>query len=97
MERLREAPAEELLADHFSTLLSTAQVKLGRPDARLFIDLCAQTLDHARSHLPDELVTQVDAALGQLRLAQVGAENQAAQPAPPGATDGGDDGATVAE
>src|SRR3954454_17552742 len=44
VRRLRSAPAEEIMTELFSTLLSTAQVKLGRRDARLFIDLCSQTL-----------------------------------------------------
>lgn len=100
MLQLRAAPAADLLADLFSSMLSTAQVKLGRRDARLFIDLCAQSLDQARLHLPDELAQQVDAALGQLRLAQVTAEGEIAKagqpepndldhtPAPPSATAG---------
>ena len=79
VERLRSAPAEEIITDLFSTLLSTAQVKLGRRDARLFIDLCAQMLDHAGAHVPEELGKQVGTALGQLRLAQVSAENEAAR------------------
>ena len=79
MERLRAAPAEEIMADLFSTLLSTAQVKLGRRDARLFIDLCAQAWDHAGRYLPEDLGEQVQSALGQLRLAQVSAEKQVAE------------------
>jgi hypothetical protein len=82
VKRLRSAPAEEIIADLFSTLLSTAQVKLGRRDARLFIDLCAQTLDYAGRYLPEELGAQVETALGQLRLAQVSAENKAADGEP---------------
>ena len=79
VDRLRSAPAEEIMADLFSTLLTAAQVKLGRRDARLFIDLCATTLEHSRPHLPDELARQVETALGQLRLAQVSAEIDAGQ------------------
>jgi hypothetical protein len=82
VERLRSAPAEEIVTDLFSTLLSTAQVKLGRRDARLFIDLCAQTLEYARRYVPEELGKQVEAALGQLRLAQVSAENEVAKGEP---------------
>jgi hypothetical protein len=81
-ERLRSAPAAEIITDLFSTLLSTAQVKLGRRDARLFIDLCAQALDYAGPHLPDELGKQVETALGQLRLAQVSAEKEVAKGEP---------------
>ena len=52
VERLRSAPAEEIITELFSTMLSTAQVKLGRRDARLFIDLCAQGLEYAGRYLP---------------------------------------------
>ena len=82
VERLRSAPADEIITDLFSTLLSTAQVKLGRRDARLFIDLCAQTLKYAGRYVPDELGKQVETALAQLRLAQVSAESKAAEPEP---------------
>jgi hypothetical protein len=81
-ERLRSAPAEEIITDLFSTLLSTAQVKLGRRDARLFIDLCAQALDYAGRYVPDELAKQVETALGRLKLAQVSAEKEVAKGEP---------------
>ena len=76
MEQLRSAPAEQIIADVFSTLLNAAQIKLGRRDARLFIDLCAVTLDYAGSHLSDDLGRQVENALGQLRFGQVSAERE---------------------
>jgi hypothetical protein len=76
VERLRSAPAEEIVTDLFSTLLSTAQVKLGRRDARLFIDLCALMSEYAGRYLSDELTKQVETALGQLRLTQVSAEHE---------------------
>ena len=82
VKQLRSAPAEEIITDLFSTLLSTAQVKLGRRDARLFIDLCAQALDYAGRYVPEELGKQVEAALGRLRLAQVSAENEVAKGEP---------------
>ena len=78
-ERLRAEPAEEIVAELVSMMLSTAQVKLGRRDARLFIDLCALTLDHAGPYLSDEFREQVASALGQLRLGQVSAENELAR------------------
>lgn len=78
-ERLRSEPAEEIVAELASMLLSTAQVKLGRRDARLFIDLCALTLDHAGPYLSEDLHEQVTSALGQLRLGQVSAENELAK------------------
>jgi hypothetical protein len=48
----------------------------------LFIDLCAQGLEYAGSYLPEELGKEVETALGQLRLAQVSAENEAAEGKP---------------
>jgi hypothetical protein len=78
VERLRVAPAAEILTEVLSTLLSTAQVKLGRRDARLFIDLSAVLLEHAKGVVPDDLRGQVGAALGQLRMGQVAAERELA-------------------
>ena len=78
VERLRVAPAAEILTEVLSTLLSTAQVKLGRRDARLFIDLSAVLLEYAKGVVPDDLRGQVDAALGQLRMGQVAAERELA-------------------
>ena len=78
VEQLRSTPAEHIVTDVFSILLQAAQVKLGRRDARLFIDLCAVILEHAGGHVSEELAKQVEQALGELRLAQVSAENQVA-------------------
>ncbi len=78
IQQLRAAPAEQLLTEFFSTLANTAQIKLGRRDARLFIDLCAQTLDYTRPYLATELARQIDDVLNQLRLAQVSAESEVA-------------------
>ena len=63
VQRLRSAPAQEIMTELFSTLLSTAQVKLGRRDARLFINLCAHALEYTGPHLPEELHKQVEQAL----------------------------------
>jgi hypothetical protein len=79
VERLRSTPAEEVIADVFSTLLTAAEVKLGRRDARLFIDLCAATFEYAGRFVSEELAKQVENALGQLRFAQVSAESQTAK------------------
>ena len=76
VEQLRSTPAEQILAEVFSTLLTAAEVKLGRRDARLFIDLCAAMSQCAGGYLSDDLGKQVDEVLGQLRLGQVSAENK---------------------
>ena len=98
--QLRAFPVDQLFRDFLFSLLNAAQVKLGRRDARLLIDVTAVAHEHARSHLPGELTRQVDEALGQLRMAQVSAENRASQkgqqeendlgtaPAPPPAAQG---------
>lgn len=85
VEQLRSAPAEQVIAEAFLVLLNAAQIKLGRRDARLLIDLGTVMLEQAGTYLPDGFVKQVEQSLGQLRLAQVGAENDVAtkgQPEP---------------
>jgi hypothetical protein len=83
VERLRSAPAEEIVAEAFFMLLNAAQIKLGRRDARLLIDLSAVILEHAGNHLSDTLAKQVEQSLGQLRLGQVSAENEVARKGQP--------------
>ncbi len=62
-----------------SALLNAAQVKLGRRDARLLIDLGTVAHEHARPYLSDEVTKQIDQVLGQLRLGQVSAEGHASR------------------
>ena len=73
-------PVDQVLQDFLFSLLNAAQVKLGRRDARLLIDVTAVAAhEHARPHLRrGELAGQIDEALGQLRMAQVRAENREA-------------------
>jgi len=78
--RLRALPVDQVLGDFLLSLLNAAQVKLGRRDARLLIDVTAVAHEHARAYLPDELTRQIDQVLGQLRMSQVGAESHASQP-----------------
>jgi hypothetical protein len=79
VKQLRSAPAEEIVAEAFFMLLNAAQIKLGRRDARLLIDLSTVMLEHAHDYLPDTLVKQVEQSLGQLRIGQVSAENELAK------------------
>lgn len=83
LQRMRVVPVEQVVADAVFSLLNAAQVKLGRRDARLLIDVSAVAHEHARRYLPDELTRQIDEALGQLRLGQVSAEGKASQPGEP--------------
>lgn len=77
VQRLRSAPVEQLVSELLSGLLNAAQVKLGRKDARLLIDLSGLMLEHARRYLSADLAKQVDQALAQLRIGQVRAESAA--------------------
>ena len=74
--RLRSLPVDQVLGDFLFNLLNAAQLKLGRRDARLLIDVAAVAHDHARPYLPGELTRQLDQALGQLRMGQVNEENR---------------------
>jgi hypothetical protein len=83
VQRLRALPVEQVIADAVFSLLNAAQIKLGRRDARLLIDVSAVVHEHARRYLPDELTRQIDQALGQLRLGQVSAEGHPTRPEQP--------------
>ncbi len=85
LAQMRGAPVEQVVAEVLQGLLNAAQVKLGRNDARLLLDIAAGINDALRGTGDEELVTQVDQALSQLKLAQVEAEGEVAaagQPEP---------------
>jgi len=75
--RLRSLPVDQVVGDVLFSLLNAANVKLGRRDARLLIDVTAVAHEHARPYLPGELTERIDQVLGQLRLGQVSAEGHA--------------------
>jgi hypothetical protein len=75
--RLRSLPVDQVVGEVLFSLLNAAQIKLGRRDARLLIDVTAVAHEHARPYLPGELTVQIDQLLGQLRMGQVSAEGQA--------------------
>ena len=83
VRRLRSLPVDQVIGDVLFSLLNAAQVKLGRRDARLLIDVTAVAHEHARPYLPGELTRQIDQVLGQLRLGQVSAESHASQQGQP--------------
>jgi hypothetical protein len=91
--QLRAAPVDQVVAEVASALLNAAQVKLGRRDGRLLLDLVGDLAERTRAHLPDELTGQVDQALTQLRLAQVEAEKEVAAAAQQGQVEPDDLGA----
>jgi len=100
VRRLRSLPVDQVIGEVMFSLLNAAQVKLGRRDARLLIDVSSVAHEHARPYLPGELSRQIDQVLGQLRMGQVSAEGHASQqgepeendldrrPAPPRSGDG---------
>lgn len=78
LQQLRGADVAEVVAQAFSVLGTGAEVKLGRPDARVLIDALGSLLDTTGTHLPDELAGQMRDGVTQLQLAQVEAEREAA-------------------
>jgi hypothetical protein len=81
--RLRSLPVDQVLGDVLFSLVQAAQVKLGRRDARLLIDVIAVAHEHARPYLPGDLTMQIDQVLGQMRMGQVSAEGYASQQGQP--------------
>ena len=81
--RLRSLAVDQIVGDVLFSLLNAAQVKLGRRDARLLIDVTAVAHEHARPYLPSDLTERIDQVLGQLRLGQVSAEGHASRQGKP--------------
>ena len=83
VRRLRSLPVDQVIGEVMFSLLNAAQVKLGRRDARLLIDVSSVAHEHARPYLPGELSRQIDQVLGQLRMGQVSAEGHVSQQGEP--------------
>jgi hypothetical protein len=83
VQQIRSLPVEQIIGEVLFSMLNAAQIKLGRRDARLLIDVSAVAQEHARPYLPDELTKQIDQVLGQLRLGQVSAEGHVSQQGKP--------------
>jgi hypothetical protein len=94
---MRGAPVDQIIAELVQGLLNAAQVKLGRQDARVLIDVVATINDRVRAVADTQLVGQVDQALAQLRLAQVEAEREVGQAASEGHAEPNDLAAAPAE
>lgn len=90
LEQVRGAPVDQVVAEVASALLNAAQVKLGRRDARLLLDLVGDVTERVRGVLPDELTKQLSDVLAQLRLAQVEAEREVAAASAQGHAEPGD-------
>ena len=78
LAQLREADAAGLVAEAFNLLATGAQVKLGRPDARVLIDALAAMVDASGSAMAPQLTEQMRQGVAQLQLAQVEAEGEMA-------------------
>jgi len=74
--QMRAAPAVQIVAEVQSALLNAAQVKLGRNDGRLLLDLATMVNEHTRGLVDEQLTQQVDQAMQQLRVAQVEGEQE---------------------
>lgn len=79
VSRMRGAPVEQVVAELLQALLNSAQMKLGRKDGRLLIDLAGTMAEQARPHLSEEVTKQIDQVLSQLRMSQVEAEQELQQ------------------
>jgi hypothetical protein len=88
--QMRAAPVEQIVAEVLSALLNAAQVKLGRRDGRLLLDVVAAVQDVSGQHVDGELSNQVAQVLTQLRMAQVEAEKEVAEAATQGHTEPND-------
>lgn len=87
LAQMREAPAEQVLVEVVNVLLQAAQVKLGRPDARLLIDAVAAVAESIAGRADGALLDQVNQAVTQLRMAQVEAEGSTGAGAAEGAAE----------
>lgn len=76
--QMRGAPVEQIVVELVQGLLNAAQMKMGRNDGRLLIDTVAALMEVVGPHVADELTSQVDSAVDQLRMAQVQAEKEVA-------------------
>ena len=81
ISQLRGAPVDQVIAEVSSALINAAQVKLGRKDGRLLLDVVGAVTEQLRGKVDDELPRQLDDVLAKLRMAQVEAEKEVAQQA----------------
>lgn len=90
LSQLRSAPVDQVLAEVSSALVNAAQVKLGRQDARLLLDVVAAVSETVRGQVDDELPNQLDDVLAKLRMAQVEGEREVSSASEQGHQESGD-------
>lgn len=74
LQQLQSAEPAEIVAQAFQILAMGAEVKIGRPDARVLIDSLAGLTQAAQQSLPQDLVSGMQNAVRQLQMAQVQGE-----------------------
>ena len=74
--QMRAAPVDQMIAEVASALINSVQVKLGRNDGRLLLDITGLLNEATRGYVDAELTKQLDDALDQLRMAQVQGEKE---------------------
>ncbi len=97
LSQLRSTPVDQVLAEVASALVNAAQVKLGRQDARLLLDVVAVVSQTVRGEVSDELPDQLDDVLAKLRMAQVEGEKEVATAAEQGHAEPSDLGSEAGE
>ena len=81
--QLREADPAVSILEAYRMLGQHAELKLGRPDARLLIDAMSALVESTAGRVDAQLSQQMRDAIGQLQVAQVQAESESgAQEAP---------------
>lgn len=99
LDQLRDAQVGDILVQAYTMLGTGAEVKLGRPDARVLIDAMAGLVSAVGPRL-GELGARMQGGVAQLQSAQVEAERQVAQQAeaaaPPPAPASGPEAPTAA-
>lgn len=84
LTQLRDADPAEIVAQAYTMLGTGAEVKLGRPDARVLIDAMGALAEAAGDRLEPDLATRMRNGVVQLQTAQVQAEREAAGTGAPG-------------
>ncbi|MEX0658807.1 MAG: hypothetical protein WD080_06700, partial [Egibacteraceae bacterium] len=88
LAQLREAEPAELVAQAYTMLGTGAEVKLGRPDARVLIDAMGALTEAVAGGVAEDLTTRMRNGVVQLQTAQVQAEREAGGEAPAPAAPG---------
>lgn len=89
VDQLRDAQPADIIAQAYTMLGTGAEVKLGRADARVLIDVMDAITSAAEQKLPGDLAERMRNGVVQLQTAQVQAERDSeGQGSPQGAETG---------